>query len=88
MTLDPNICSHAVTPRDHHNGASLPDDRRVAAGVLVTSPGGCVRLDYEEDALGRAEPALPSCSTGSGWCPAGVSNAHVLKLTEGRERHL
>lgn len=88
MTLDPNICSHAVTPRDHHNGASLPDDRRVAGRVLVTSPGGCVRLDYEEDAPGRAEPAPPSCSTGSGWCPAGVSHAYVLKLTEGRERHL
>jgi len=88
MTLDPNICSHAVTPRDHHNGASLPDDRRVAAGVLATSPGGCVRLDYEEDAPGQAEPALPSCSTGSGWCPAGVSHAYILKLTEGRERHL
>jgi hypothetical protein len=24
-TLDPNICSHAVTRRDYHNGASLPD---------------------------------------------------------------
>ena len=73
MTLDPNICSHAVTRRDHHNAASLPDDRRAADRVLVTSPCGCVRLDYEEDALGRAELALPSCSTGSGWCPAGVS---------------
>jgi hypothetical protein len=69
MTLDPNICSHAVTRRDHHNSASLPDDRRVAGGVLVTSPGGCVRLHYEEDALGLAELALPSCSTGSGGAP-------------------
>ena len=69
MTLDPNICSHAVTPRDHHNGASLPDDRRVAAGVLATSPGGCVRLDYEEDALGRAELALPELLDGVRLAP-------------------
>jgi hypothetical protein len=61
----------------------------VATGrVLVTFPGGCVRFDYEEDALGRAELALPELLDAVRLVPRWRLNAYVLKLTEGRERHL
>jgi hypothetical protein len=61
----------------------------VATGqVLVTFPGGCVRFDYQEDALGRAELALPRLLDAVRLVPRWRLNAYVLQLTDGQERHL
>jgi serine/threonine-protein kinase RIO1 len=65
--------------------------RAWAAGtgrVLLTFPGGCLRLDYPEDSMGRAELALPQLLDAVRLVPRWRLNAYVLRLTEGRERHL
>jgi hypothetical protein len=56
--------------------------------VLVTFPGGCVRFDYQEDELGRAELALPELLDAVRLVPRWRLNAYVLQLTDSRERHL
>jgi hypothetical protein len=56
--------------------------------VLVTFPFGCVRLDYSEDSLGRAELALPELLDAVRLVPRWRLNAYVLQVTDGRERHL
>jgi serine/threonine protein kinase len=56
--------------------------------VLVTFPGGCVRLDYPDDSLGRAELALPRLLDVVRLVPRWRLNAYVLRLTDGQERHL
>jgi hypothetical protein len=56
--------------------------------VLVTFPGGCVRLDYQEDVLGRAELALPELLDAVRLVPRWRLNAYVLQLTEDWEPHL
>jgi len=74
------------------SSSTLPlgaEARAVGTGrVLVTFPGGCVRLDYQEDALGRAELALPELLDAVRLVPRWRLNAYVLQLTEGREPHL
>jgi hypothetical protein len=56
--------------------------------VLVTFPGGCVRFDYQEDELGRAELALPELLDAVRLVPRWRLNAYVLQLTGSREPHL
>jgi tRNA A-37 threonylcarbamoyl transferase component Bud32 len=56
--------------------------------VLVTFPGGCVRFDYQEDELGRAELALPELLDAVRLVPRWRLNAYVLQLTDSRELHL
>ena len=56
--------------------------------VLVTFPGGCVRFDYGEDVLGRAELALPELLDAVRLVPRWRLNAYVLQLTGSREPHL
>jgi hypothetical protein len=47
-----------------------------------------VRFDYQEDALGRAELALPRLLDAVRLVPRWRLNAYVLQLTDGQERHL
>ncbi len=61
----------------------------VATGrVLVTVPGGCLRFDHQEDAPGRAGPALPRLLDAVRLVPRRRLDAYVPRLSEGRERHL
>jgi hypothetical protein len=71
---------------------ALPIGARAWAGgpgrVLVTFPGGCVRLDYPRESLGRVELALPRVLDVVRLVPRWRLNAHVVRVTDGQERHL
>jgi len=86
VTLDPNICSHVVTPRDHHNGASLP-----GSGAAWQSP----EVDGGVDPGAGGDPAA-TLNLWGGRCGGGMPDAVRLvprrrldvyvQLTGGPER--
>jgi hypothetical protein len=72
--------------------AGLPLAVRVWEGgtgqVMFTFPGGCVRLDYPTETLGRTDLALPRLQEVVRLVPRWRLNRYVERLTSGEERTL
>jgi len=67
MTLDPNICSHVITPRDHRNAASLS-----ALAKTWRGPRGACESDRMATASGTPLVAVSGTSR-PGLAPRGPS---------------
>ena len=56
--------------------------------VLVIFPGGCLQLDYPDDALGRPQLALPRLLDAVRLVPRWRLNRYVARLTDRQETQL